>query len=97
MIGRMHSIAAVLGVIAVAVAAILRRLLGTTADRHNVALLARRHDLDAETAARLYELARRDGFGSAWGEVIEHPTPVDRRHRTATKSRTRKLVDRRRA
>ena len=97
MIGGMSSIAAVLGVIVVAVAAILRRLLGTTANRHNVALLARRHDLDAETAARLYELARRDGFGSAWGEVIEHPTPVDRRHRTATKPRTRKLVDRRRA
>lgn len=97
MIGGMGTIAAVLGVIAVAVAAILRRLFGTMADRHNVAVLARRHDLDAETAARLYELARRDGFGSAWDEVVVHPTAVGRRQRTATKPRGRKLADRHRA
>lgn len=106
MIGAMLSIAAFLGLLAVVGAAILRRALGARVDQRNVALLARRHDLDPRTATRLYELARRDGFGSAWGEVVEHhapvgnSTPADASGRTTptpTKPRTRKLADRHRA
>jgi hypothetical protein len=100
MIGGMVSIVALLGLIAIAAAAIVRRVLDARIERRNVALLARRHDLDAATATRLYELARRDGFGSAWDEVVEHPVPVGRSEpsmRPAARQRTRTLADRHQA
>ena len=97
MIGGMFAVAAVLGVLAIAAAAIVRRILDSRVDQANAALLARRHDLDAETAARLYELARQDGFGSAWDEVVEHPVPVGQSQRRPVKPPARKLAERHRA
>jgi hypothetical protein len=106
MIAAMLSIATFLGLLAVIGAAVLRRVLGAKVNRRNIALLARRHDLDPATATRLYELARRDGFGSAWGDVVEHPTPAAyttpteptvRTAATPRKTRTRKLADRHQA
>jgi hypothetical protein len=106
MIAAMFPIALLLGLLAVVGGAILRRVLGVRWDRRNATLLARRHDLDPATATRLYELARRDGFGSAWGDVVEHPAPSafappaapsGRKAATPTKPRTRKLADRHQA
>ena len=104
MIAAMLATATVLGLLAVIAGVILRRVLGDRADQRNIARLARRHDLDPATATRLYEIARRDGFGSAWGEVVEHPpvhfsTPPETTALPTAggKPRTRKLVDRRQA
>ena len=96
MIGDMFEFVAFLGIFAMA-AVIVRRALDTKIDRRNATLLARRHDLDDDTAARLYELARRDGFGSAWDEVVEHPVPVGRAQRRPMEPPTRKLAERHRA
>lgn len=75
MIRLMSFVAALLGLIAF-VATIVRRPFGGIADRRNVDVLARRHHLDRATASRLYEAARRDGFGTAWAEVIEGRRPA---------------------
>jgi hypothetical protein len=63
----------VVGAIAVVGGAILRPFLGRWIDERNIERLRLRYSLDRPTAERLYRLARRDGFGSAWKTVIEGP------------------------
>jgi hypothetical protein len=48
-------------------------------ERRNIETLRDRFDLDREHAERLYALARRDGFGSAYREVIGDADQTARR------------------
>jgi hypothetical protein len=63
----------IVGAIAVVVGAILRPFLGRWIDERNIERLRLRYSLDRPTAERLFRLARRDGFWSAWKTVIEGP------------------------
>ena len=56
--------------VALGVAALARIQLGRWSDARNIEALRRRYDLDDPTATRLYRLARAEGFGSAWQQVI---------------------------
>lgn len=96
MIGRMFRVAALLGLLS-SLAALVRRTLDARVNRANIARLARRHDLDPGTAARLYELARRDGFGSAWDAVVERPAGANRVGDSAIEPLARRRAERRRA
>jgi hypothetical protein len=95
----------VIAAIAVLVGAILRPFIGRWIDERNIERLRLRYSLDRPTAERLYQLARRDGFGSAWKTVIEGPpevaaetgkTGAPRRTRPTARTR-RSLADRHRA
>ena len=66
----------VIAAIAVPVGAILRPFVGRWIDDRNIERLRLRYSLDRPTAERLYQVARRDGFGSAWKQVIEGPPDV---------------------
>lgn len=96
MIGHMFRVAALLGLLS-SLAALVRRTLDARVNRANIARLARRHDLDPRMAARLYELARRDGFGSAWDEVVERPAAAHRVEDGASQPHARSRAERRRA
>lgn len=97
MIGAMFAIVSLLGVFAVAAGALLRRAMGIRDRHHNIDVLARRHQLDDATATRLYETARRDGFGSAWVSIVENPTTDASPKRPAPRSRRREIADRHQA
>ena len=76
-LGRMISFVLIgIGAIAVAGGALLRPFIGRWIDDRNIERLQLRYSLDRPTAERLYRLARRDGFGSAWQAVIEGPPDV---------------------
>ena len=96
MIGRMFKFAALLGLLS-SVAALVRRTLDARLNRGNIARLARRHDLDPRTAARLYEVARKDGFGSAWNEVVGLPLGANRVEDGTVEPLARRRAERRRA
>lgn len=106
-LGRMISFGLiVIGAIAVAIGALLRPILGRWIDKRNVERLGRRYKLDPVTAAELYRLARRVGFGSAWQTLIEgradatgqtgETTPA-RPPRPAARRRSSSLAERNRA
>jgi hypothetical protein len=61
-----------LAIIALLVLAVVTSyvLLDRLLERRNIETLRDRLDLDREPAERLYALARRDGFGSAYREVL---------------------------
>jgi hypothetical protein len=77
-----------IGTFSIAVVALIARFLGGRVDARNVERLRRRYGLDPETAERLYRLARRDGFGSAWHTVIDG-RPEERRPMGEPEHRTR--------
>ena len=96
-LGRMFSfVLIVVGATAVVGGAILRPFVGRWIDDRNIERLRLRYSLDRPTAERLYRLARRDGFGSAWKTVIEGPpdaagqaSETGRTRRTRPTGRTR--------
>jgi hypothetical protein len=89
MLGRMIIDPLILiGTISVAAAAVMARFLGGRVDARNIERLGRHYGLDPATAERLYRLARRDGFGSAWQTVIEG-RPEERRPAVEADNRTR--------
>jgi hypothetical protein len=89
MLGRMIIDPLILiGTISVAAAAVMARFLGGRVDARNIEHLRRHYGLDPATAERLYRLARRDGFGSAWQTVIEG-RPEERRPTVEAENRTR--------
>lgn len=93
----------VVGAIAVAAGALLRPFIGRWIDDRNIERLQLRYSLDRPTAERLYRLARRDGFGSAWQTVIEGPPDVAdqtspaRRTRPTRRTRGSSLAERNQA
>jgi hypothetical protein len=96
MIGSMFKFAALFGLLS-SVVAIVRQTLDARLNRGNIARLARRHHLDQRTAARLYEVARKDGFGSAWDEVVERAAGANRVEDGAIEPLAPRLAERRRA
>jgi hypothetical protein len=89
-LGRVISLSLlVVGLLAVAVGAILRPFLGRWIDARNIDRLRRHYALDQATAEDLYRLARRDGFGSAWETVVDGRR-VDERRRADAGAETRK-------
>src|SRR5438093_2042445 len=61
----------VIATVTLAIGALLRPFLGRWIDARNIAQLRRRYSLDESTAEELYQLARLEGFGSAWETVVD--------------------------
>jgi hypothetical protein len=110
MLGRMIIDPLILvGTLSVAAAAVAGRFMTGRIEARNIEHLRRHYGLDPVTAGRLYHLARRDGFGSAWKTVMEGrpeerelagQTEQRRRDRRSDPTRPaggRRLADRHRA
>ena len=80
----------VIATVTLAIGALLRPFLGRWIDARNIAQLRRRYSLDESTAEELYQLARLEGFGSAWETVVDGRR--DQRRRAVERRETKRTA-----